>query len=172
MRKNTQASFINSVRDSELTPFNSLDHIFFLLCSWLSCISWHSLSCIIFNTFFRSAWDNWGLAGAGAQQGTWGGKNFTQSGKCKLVSCRVGGNVRKSGWKTLKGKYQRLHLFPLQMRKALKEQQEVSLHLKSYIDRVLLNIMERYPELLEVSSSSRWASENIMRFWKWLWYYA
>jgi len=37
------------------------------------------------------------------------------------------------------------------MRKALQEQQDVNLHLRSYIDSVLLNIMEKYPELLEVS---------------------
>ena len=170
MRKITQASFINLVRDSELTPFNSLDHIFFLLCSWLSCTSWDSLLSTLFNTFFRSAWDNWGLAGAGAQQGTWGGKNFTQSGKCKLVSCRVWGNVRESGEMKRHQKWTN-HLqcqpsFCLQMRKALKEQQEVSVHLKSYIDRVLLNIMERYPELLEVSSGSKWVPGNITRFWK------
>merc|ERR1712029_707656 len=36
------------------------------------------------------------------------------------------------------------------MRKALQDQQEVNLHLRKYIDSVLLNIMEKYPELLEV----------------------
>eukprot|EP00092_Neocalanus_flemingeri_P095404 GFUD01121385.1.p1 GENE.GFUD01121385.1~~GFUD01121385.1.p1 ORF type:complete len:416 (+),score=139.83 GFUD01121385.1:290-1537(+) len=37
-----------------------------------------------------------------------------------------------------------------EMRKALQDQQDVNLHLRSYIDSVLLNIMEKYPELLEV----------------------
>lgn len=37
-----------------------------------------------------------------------------------------------------------------QMRKALQEQQDVNSHLRNYIDSVLLNIMEKYPELLEV----------------------
>ena len=37
-----------------------------------------------------------------------------------------------------------------QMRKALQDQQDVNLHLRKYIDSVLLNIMEKYPELLEV----------------------
>merc|ERR1719447_1869019 len=37
-----------------------------------------------------------------------------------------------------------------EMRKALQDQQEVNLHLRKYIDSVLLNIMEKYPELLEV----------------------
>jgi len=36
------------------------------------------------------------------------------------------------------------------MRKALQDQQDVNLHLRGYIDSVLLNIMEKYPELLEV----------------------
>jgi len=37
-----------------------------------------------------------------------------------------------------------------QLRKALSEQKDVNLHLQTYIDNVLLNIMERYPELLEI----------------------
>jgi len=37
-----------------------------------------------------------------------------------------------------------------EMRKALQDQQDVNLHLRKYIDSVLLNIMEKYPELLEV----------------------
>jgi Rab11 family-interacting protein 3/4 len=37
-----------------------------------------------------------------------------------------------------------------EMRKALQDQQEVNSHLRGYIDNVLLNIMEKYPELLEV----------------------
>ena len=42
------------------------------------------------------------------------------------------------------------------MRKALQDQQDVNLHLRGYIDSVLLNIMEKYPELLEVRN--KWAS--------------
>jgi len=38
------------------------------------------------------------------------------------------------------------------MRKALKDQQDVNLHLRSYIDNVLMNIMEKHPELLEIRS--------------------
>jgi len=37
-----------------------------------------------------------------------------------------------------------------EMRKALKDQQDVNLHLRSYIDNVLMNIMEKHPELLEI----------------------
>lgn len=37
-----------------------------------------------------------------------------------------------------------------EMRKALQDQQDVNAHLRKYIDSVLLNIMEKYPELLEV----------------------
>lgn len=37
-----------------------------------------------------------------------------------------------------------------EMRKALKDQQDVNIHLRSYIDNVLLNIMDKYPELLEI----------------------
>ena len=36
------------------------------------------------------------------------------------------------------------------MRKALKDQQDVNSHLRNYIDNVLLNIMDKYPELLEI----------------------
>jgi len=39
-----------------------------------------------------------------------------------------------------------------EMRKALKDQQDVNLHLRSYIDNVLMNIMEKHPELLEIRS--------------------
>jgi len=37
-----------------------------------------------------------------------------------------------------------------EMRKALQDQQDVNAHLRKYIDSVLLNIMDKYPELLEV----------------------
>eukprot|EP00092_Neocalanus_flemingeri_P011309 GFUD01012188.1.p1 GENE.GFUD01012188.1~~GFUD01012188.1.p1 ORF type:complete len:412 (+),score=173.05 GFUD01012188.1:136-1371(+) len=36
------------------------------------------------------------------------------------------------------------------LRKSLSDQEDVNFHLQSYIDSVLLNIMERYPELLEI----------------------
>jgi len=36
------------------------------------------------------------------------------------------------------------------LKKCLSEQEDVNLHLQNYIDSVLLNIMERYPELLEI----------------------
>ncbi|XP_023332078.1 rab11 family-interacting protein 4 isoform X2 [Eurytemora carolleeae] len=39
------------------------------------------------------------------------------------------------------------------MRKTLKEQQEENRHLRSYIDTVLLNIMDKYPELLEIRAA-------------------
>jgi len=39
-----------------------------------------------------------------------------------------------------------------EMRKALQDQQDVNTHLRKYIDSVLLNIMDKYPELLEVRS--------------------
>merc|ERR1712106_338697 len=37
-----------------------------------------------------------------------------------------------------------------QMRTSLGVQKDVNLHLQTYIDNVLLNIMDRYPELLEI----------------------
>jgi len=40
----------------------------------------------------------------------------------------------------------------IKLQKLLTEQQDVNLQLQSYIDSVLLNIMERHPELLEVRS--------------------
>ena len=46
-----------------------------------------------------------------------------------------------------------------QMRKALKDQQDVNLHLRSYIDNVLMNIMEKHPELLEIRSK-KWTRKT------------
>ena len=37
-----------------------------------------------------------------------------------------------------------------QIRKALKEQRDVNLQLRNYIDGILMNIIEQHPELLEV----------------------
>ena len=56
--------------------------------------------------------------------------------------------------------------FFLQMRKALQDQQDVNTHLRKYIDSVLLNIMDKYPELLEVRSkwsdqTQRWLKESV-----------
>ena len=39
---------------------------------------------------------------------------------------------------------------PFQIRKALKEQRDVNLQLRNYIDGILMNIIEQHPELLEV----------------------
>jgi hypothetical protein len=38
------------------------------------------------------------------------------------------------------------------MQTSLSEQKDVNMHLQTYVDNVLLNIMERYPELLEIRS--------------------
>ena len=40
----------------------------------------------------------------------------------------------------------------LQIRNALKEEQTANVQLRAYIDGILFNIMEKYPELLEVKS--------------------
>jgi hypothetical protein len=40
--------------------------------------------------------------------------------------------------------------FVFQLRTALKEQQDVNSQLRGYIDGILMNIIDKYPELLEV----------------------
>lgn len=40
------------------------------------------------------------------------------------------------------------------MQQAFKEQQDVIAQLKTYIDSILLNIVENYPQLLEVKQKS------------------
>ena len=41
----------------------------------------------------------------------------------------------------------------MQLRKGLMEQQEVNNELRRYIDTVLMNIIENYPQLLEVKQT-------------------
>jgi hypothetical protein len=41
------------------------------------------------------------------------------------------------------------HVF-FQIRSALKDQRDVNIQLRTYIDGILMNIIEKYPELLEV----------------------
>ena len=46
--------------------------------------------------------------------------------------------------------YKQLNSWLFQMRKSLSEQNDATVSMQTYIDNVLLNIMERYPELLEI----------------------
>ena len=41
-------------------------------------------------------------------------------------------------------------IFLFQLRNALRDQKEVNVQLRNYIDGILMNIIEKYPELLEV----------------------
>ena len=47
------------------------------------------------------------------------------------------------------------------MRKTLQEQQDLNAHLSGYIDNVLLNIMDKYPELLEIRHANIFNEETL-----------
>lgn len=68
------------------------------------------------------------------------------------------GQMCCSGMKDTKFYFPNYIFLFLQMRKALQDQQDVNTHLRKYIDSVLLNIMDKYPELLEVRS--KWSDKE------------
>jgi len=51
----------------------------------------------------------------------------------------------------------------LQMKSALRDQKESNLALRSYIDGILLNIVEHYPQLLEVKNKNVSSSNSGMQ---------
>lgn len=46
-----------------------------------------------------------------------------------------------------------LSFFPFQLQSAYQEKEEENVRLKHYIDTILLNIVENYPQILEVKTS-------------------
>lgn len=44
-------------------------------------------------------------------------------------------------------------ILPLQLQSAFKDKEDENQRLKTYIDTILLNIVENYPQLLEVKSN-------------------
>ena len=84
-------------------------------------------------------------------------KSFTSNTLARIMECSFG---------FIPAKKNCLHLDLFQMRKALKDQQDVNLHLRSYIDNVLMNIMEKHPELLEIRSKKWKVSQQCLMFVK------
>ena len=85
-------------------------------------------------------------------------KSFTSNTLARIMECHF--------WFHSNQKKNCLHLDLFQMRKALKDQQDVNLHLRSYIDNVLMNIMEKHPELLEIRSKKWKVSQQCLMFVK------